>query len=314
MMQMKNSPADSAADNKQIGVIVGRFQTPCLHEGHRRLFDVVLARHRKILVFVGVRPGNPTRRNPLDFETRRAMIESAYADRVAVFPLTDCPDDSVWDQRLDEHIRQLAPGADIKLYGSRDSFIEYYRGVFPVEFIDSDVPGCSATQIRATAGQTAIDSAEFRSGVLYGVYQRRPSVYPTVDIAIFNPEHSALLLARKPGEKRFRFPGGFADPADPDFETAALREALEECGDLELTQPRYVGSRRVDDWRYRRSEDSICTTLFAVVCTGGTPQAQDDIEALRWFDLNELSAEDFVTEHQPLYNLLKTRYLNLQKV
>jgi bifunctional NMN adenylyltransferase/nudix hydrolase len=310
MTQASNTAAPDLHELPTIAVIVGRFQTPELHEGHKCMFDIILSRHPKVLVLLGVKPGNATRRDPLDFETRRLMLEAAYGDRLVVKALPDCPDDRVWDARLDQQIRQLAPHAEVRLYGSRDSFIHGYKGMFQTEMIQSDVPGCSATKLREQAFNSVQNSADFRSGILYATGKRYPSVYPTVDIAILNPERTALLLARKPGESQFRLPGGFADPTDADYEAAARREAQEECGDLQLSDMQYVGSCRVDDWRYRRTEDAICTLLFATTCLGGNAEARDDIEALRWFNLAEVTENDLVPEHLPLFKLLKTKYLH----
>lgn len=309
MTQASNTSAPSLHELQTIAVIVGRFQTPELHEGHKCLFDFVLSRHSKVLVLLGVKPGNATRRDPLDFETRRLMLQATYGDQLVVMALPDCPDDAVWDARLDQQVRQLAPNAAVCLYGSRDSFIGAYKGIFQTEIIQSDVPGCSATKLREQACSTVLNSADFRSGMLYATGKRYPSVHPTVDIAILNPERTSLLLARKPGESQFRFPGGFADPTDADYEAAARREAQEECGDLQLSDMQYVGSCRVDDWRYKRTEDAICTLLFATTCLGGTAEARDDIEDLRWFNLADITDNDLVSEHLPLFKLLKAKCL-----
>jgi len=51
------------------GVIVGRFQVPELHKGHRDLIDAALSTCSKVIVFVG-RHRNPlilTQNNPLDY-------------------------------------------------------------------------------------------------------------------------------------------------------------------------------------------------------------------------------------------------------
>jgi bifunctional NMN adenylyltransferase/nudix hydrolase len=149
-----------------------------------------------------------------------------------------------------------------------------------------------------------MDTPDFRAGMIYAVSQRHPAVYPTVDIAIFNAEKNQLLLGKKPNETRYRFPGGFVDPADPNFETAARREAAEECGPLELSEMQYIGSRQVDDWRYQRTEDRICTTLFACTLQDGVPTASDDLAELRWFDITEITQNDLIPGHWTLFQML----------
>jgi len=128
-----------------------------------------------------------------------------------------------------------------------------------------------------------------------------PTVFPTVDIVI--KKDGKLLLGRKAKQEKFRFLGGFADPAlDNSYEEAAMREAKEES-DLNVTQVRYLGSTRIDDPRYRGTEHCIITHLFLAEKWSGEPVASDDIAELRWFDESTLSVNDFVDEHHVLWKL-----------
>ena len=104
-----------------LGVIVGRFQTPFLHEAHADLIRTVAARHPKILVVLGVGPALVTRRNPLPFEARKQMLLEAFPE-ATVLPLKDGPSDAAWGRRLDELIADTFPTDDVVLYFFRDSF------------------------------------------------------------------------------------------------------------------------------------------------------------------------------------------------
>src|SRR6218665_3615127 len=110
---------------KSIGVIVARFQSPYLHEGHHLLIQSVNQKHNKTIVVLGVSPVLGSRKNPLDFATREKMIKKAYPDAV-VLPLPDHPLDTKWSQQLDTLLSQAFPGSSFNLYGSRDSFIPFY--------------------------------------------------------------------------------------------------------------------------------------------------------------------------------------------
>jgi bifunctional NMN adenylyltransferase/nudix hydrolase len=110
------------------------------------------------------------------------------------------------------------------------------------------------------------------------------------------------LLGRKPHQQKFRFIGGFADPEDSCYEDSAKREASEETG-LELGEVKYIGSARINDWRYRSEHDKIMTLFFKATYTYGKPEAKDDIAELRWFSKNEIQAEQLVDEHQHLFTL-----------
>jgi bifunctional NMN adenylyltransferase/nudix hydrolase len=136
--------------------------------------------------------------------------------------------------------------------------------------------------------------------------ERYPTVFATVDVVI--RKDGQLLLGRKPHQQKFRFVGGFADPAlDHSYEDAARREAKEETA-LEVPAVKYLGSTRIDDPRYRGTPDCIITHLFLAETFSGTPLASDDIAELRWFDEQALTASDFVDEHHVLWELYrKTR-------
>ena len=70
-------PVSPRAD---VGVIIGRFQVHELHEAHQELINSVIARHDKVLIFIGLSPLRNTTNNPLDFSTRKRMIQELYPE------------------------------------------------------------------------------------------------------------------------------------------------------------------------------------------------------------------------------------------
>ena len=135
--------------------------------------------------------------------------------------------------------------------------------------------------------------------------KRYPTVFATVDVVI--ECNGKLLLGRKAHQEKFRFVGGFADPQlDNSYEDAAKREAKEETT-LVVTAVRYLGSTRIDDPRYRGTEDCIITHLFIAEEWSGEPNPTDDIAELKWFDKNEVSENTFVDEHHVLWHLFQSK-------
>lgn len=128
-----------------------------------------------------------------------------------------------------------------------------------------------------------------------------------VDIAVIrrNPKDMRIqvLLGRKPGAKKFRFPGGFVDPTqDNTFKDAALRELSEEvlnCQVLPGTDKAICTGHKVNDARYSRDKDKIFTSLFVFryLPTGKRIKAGDDLAAVQWFDLNTFKRHQMVREH-----------------
>jgi bifunctional NMN adenylyltransferase/nudix hydrolase len=189
------------------------------------------------------------------------------------------------------------------LYGARDSFIEHYHGNLPaIELEPERVFSGTAERKRLVRGATKA-SKDFRAGAVWASGSRWPQAIPTVDVAILSEDGQRILLARKPKEDLYRFVGGFAAPESESYEDDATREVMEETG-LRITPPQYVGSKTIDDWRYRSEVDKVRTLLFKAKVLSGSPKADDDIEEVRWFDLYALDYSDLVPEHVPLMDML----------
>ena len=269
-----------------VGVVIARVQTPELHQGHLALLNHVTNKHPNTIIFLGIPRIQNTKRNPLDFATRKLMVQRRYPTSI-ILPLEDNRSDDKWSTNVDNSIRAIFPDKSVLIYGSRDSFIPHYHGKYVVE--EFPIFGeHNATDIRATAAEQVISSEDFRAGVIYGINKQRPVTYPTVDVVVAN-DNGQILLARKPAETLFRFVGGFVDRDDKDWEMAARRELYEETK-LSALKMHYVCSQAVEDWRYAREESGIMTTLFLTYIWDqiGKPEASDDIQEIRWFNLTDL--------------------------
>ena len=286
----------------QHGVIIGRFQTPELHSEHIKLIQYVLDRHEKVILFLGVSTTLANKKHPMDFITRKYMIEEQFGvSKLTIMPLSDNKSDEIWSKQLDSKIKEVFPLGSVTIYGSRDSFIPYYKGVNKTLELQPDI-FVSATDIRELASKKVISSPEFRAGIIYSVYNQFPVVYSTVDIAIIKDDE--ILLGQKLNENEWRFIGGFVDVTDESDEAAAKRETLEETG-LEVAELEYVCSMPVNDWRYRGIKNrSIMTRFFKAKYIFGCPTPQDDINALKWFKLTPELENILVEEHKKLFKKL----------
>lgn len=291
----------------KVGIVVGRFQTPYLHEGHKYLINKVSEENDKVIIVIGVSPTRVTTKNPLPLNAVKNMMIMEYRRRVAFNKLEfkfleDKKSDKVWSQNLDA----LLPEGST-LYGSRDSFIKYYCGKFPTKEIETSYKA-SATQIR----EDIINSPIFfdrsaREALIWSTGYRFPTTYSCVDIFVTSGDN--MLLGRKKDSDKWCFPGGFVDPSDKSLELAAKRELSEEVPNLAVSirDFQYLGSSKIDDWRYRGTQDGIMTTLFHVEIYPLLPKldAGDDLEEVRWFDINEFDITEMVEEHRDLYKKFK---------
>ena len=293
----------------EVAVIVGRFQAPFLHEGHREILDLVTKAHPRVLIFLGLSPLKCTFNNPYDFATRKSMIEALYPD-VELLYIDDVGNNELWSKNLDRQIaKAVGPGLKVVLYGSRDSFINGYIGQYPtIELIPSKF--ISASEIRKRIGIKGKNSQDFREGVAWAVQNQFPSFKATVDLAIVDYDNKRILFGQKPNDELLRFVGGFTDvDKDKCAEEAAIREGKEETA-LELTVEGYLGSTLVNDWRYRRERDKIMTFFYVMRYQGGNPVPQDDIKSLSWKKFGEITEADFVPAHRPLILMLNDYFKN----
>lgn len=259
-----------------------------------------MSRHKKVIVVLGVAPVANTINNPLDFESRKQMLMSAYPGLTVLY-VKDVNDDLFWSSQLDSIITDVkGPTQSVLLYGSRDSFIDAYCGRFdtyelPTHHVQS------GTSLREQIGKAAHDSPEWRAGVIWASRNRFPTSFQVVDIAIFNRDHSHVLLGHKPGELTWRLIGGFADPDSETLEDDARREVMEEAG-VRVHGLEYVGSFTIDDWRYRGEPDSMKSALF-IGWTDEEPSASDDIDDVKWVAVEELDPTAYfpiMDNHRPL--------------
>jgi bifunctional NMN adenylyltransferase/nudix hydrolase len=295
---------------KTTGVIIARFQTPYLHEGHFSLINYVRERHNKVVIVLGVSPVKGSTRNPLDFYTRETMVKKAFPE-IVVLPLSDCRNDDVWSSNLDHLLGITFPNEKFVFYGSRDSFISFYSGKNEV----SEIPASgdhNGSDLRNKISDKVMNTEDFRCGIIYAYYNMYPKVYSTLDIAIFKNDRSGLLLGKRNIEGLWRFPGGFTDPTDQDYESAALRELHEECGPIEVGDLKYEKSFKVEDWRYKNETDKIITLMFSCVQMYGEPKGGDDIDEVKWFTFDEIQKmilnKELVEEHIPQMNFLINKY------
>jgi bifunctional NMN adenylyltransferase/nudix hydrolase len=288
--------------NVTVGVIVGRFQEPELHPGHRYLIDYALKRHENVLIVLGV-SYTSTDRNPLSFAMRKGMIESAYpGSGLAVIASESLPSSHKERSRIiDERIRHVFPGREAIVYGSRDSFLGTYHGAFLKKKVPTVFHG-SATDVRKKV--RVVNSLDFRRGVIYEVNHRKPISYPAVDVAIVN-DYQVLLVSKADEEGKLRFPGVFFDPQlDESYERAAARCAHKEISGIATGYQRIIGSRKIEDWRYSRTRDGIVTLLVFMRFLQGKPRPGRGVDGVSWVNIHELPSV-LVNCHLPLGDMLK---------
>ncbi len=303
---------------KKIGVIVARFQVPSLHEGHLHLLTSTAREVDVLIVVLGYKVNQPDSKNPLSLSVRTAMVKQAFKKhcnpnaKLIVLSLQDHPlSNEAWSQELDlligEEVVRLEQETQetfaVCLYGSRDSFIRYYHGLYQHQVID-EIEAISGTKVREQVKSRDPESFgdQEREGMVYALTTLYKTGMAVVDIAVYKEEYGEkyVLLGRKKRETQYRFIGGFFDPeVDNSLEDSALRELREEAGDdLVVDSLSYCMSHKIDDWRYRDNDHKIVSALFLAKYRHGEVTPLDDIEALAWHKLTHELPEKVVANHR----------------
>ena len=291
---------------EDIGIIVGRFQVHNLHEAHLELISYVKSNHNNIVIILGLSPIKCTLNNPLDFAARRTMLQEHGIQDVLY--IDDHPSDETWSKNLDNLIHQHYPTASCRLYGSRDSFIKYYSGKLPTEEL-VQTTFTSGTEERKKIAVKHTKNADFRAGVISATFDRFPVSYQTVDMLVYNRGNQSILLGKKnkTDGHMYRLFGGFIETTDKSLEDAAKRELAEEAGiNLNVSEPIYIGSKRINDWRYRNEQDKVMTALFGFEYLWGTPKPGSDIDEIAW-----IKASDLEKYLAPFHMELITQYIDV---
>ena len=288
-LDVENLPAE-------VGIIVGRFQSPYIHDGYRYLFEYVASQHKRVLVFLGQTA--PAVRcsftDPYTFQMRARMIQKKYPN-FEIYKIDDIGNPLKWSKVLDSQIDILAgPGQKAKLYGSRDSFLTVYMGRYPTGEIKS-FHNISSTQIRRECGITPLYDETFMMGIAWATQNQWPSVKTVVDMAAIDVEGRVLTARRETDPlNQWRFPGGFVSTSHS-FEEDAFRELDEETG-LKGTQIEYVSSR------FKNQREKVKTIFYAITQGNGEPKPSDDLDGgeTKWQYLNKLGMIDMLPQHRGL--------------
>lgn len=303
----------SLPESTDVGVIIGRFQVPMLHKGHLKLFETVLARHKRVLVLLGNSAWRGGIQNPLDYHTREQMIRGLFPN-VLVSLITDRRTNEEWSQDVDKAIRSIFPFERITLYGGRKGFVSFYSGIFStVETLeDPQFDAQSGTDLRSATAALPIDSIDFRSGVIYASRALPSGPVACVDGAVVRDGSSngpEILLIRKPMEKNWRFPGGRLDIGDVSLDEAAVREVREETG-VEVGKPIYITSEgSIPDWRATKSGLAIHSAIFYMPYIFGSAKGSDDAEVAKWFPLLEIGEDNMEACHKSFLSKVQAWYL-----
>lgn len=121
----------------KIGIFVGRFQTPKLHNGYKYVLSELQINYYNYGLIIGSSQ-KPNTRNPLDFETRKTMLEEyVYKKPVFVLEPVDLNDNEKWTKELERTILSSLEKSkiqyeidDIYLIGSKNLVFKFVKQIW----------------------------------------------------------------------------------------------------------------------------------------------------------------------------------------
>lgn len=290
-------------DGNGVGVIVGRFQVANLTEGHKEIFEHVLSkRHNQNLVVLGVAPFSATRNNPLDFDSRRRMIEDTYPGKFTVLYIKDCCSDAEWSAALDRLVGDIAGRRPVTLYGSRDSFTKHYSGRYSCEAYQQRLY-CSGSQEREEFGKVVSSSPEWRAGCVYATQNREPVVHAAVTAVVLD-DTNRVYLARRRGEKGLSLFHGLVSTQDECYVDAAKRVVSEAMG-LEVSHLATFCASWLNDWRFNAEEDQVLSTALILRKVFGAVRVPPDCLSIELVSLDSVDEDALTLESRTIWRELR---------
>lgn len=295
----------------KVGVLIGRFQVPEMHEGHRFLVREMLEECDKVLILFGSANRAPSPRNPFSYVYRAQAAKALFPD-IYTAPLNDyLYNDSQWVADVDNTIQYMlahkmgCDTAKVILYGHKKDGNDYLNWFPQYEYvnINSDID-ISGTEVRRSS-YPLLPKAIQDDMDYYGKEALAFSNYPYPENLNFCCADNVvecsghiLLIQRKraPGAGTWALPGGFKNNNET-FLECAIRELYEETN-LRVPEKVLRGSivsTSIFD-HPARSTGIVRNTMavyyrFPANPDGSLPRANgaDDAQEAKWVSIADIS-------------------------
>lgn len=284
------------------GIIIGRFQIDELHTAHKQLIETVINNHSHVVIVLGLSPIECSQKNPLDYRTRKVLLQTAYPN-VDIVYLNDMRYNDDWSDALDKVIQSVTRShQSICLYGGRDSFIPYYSGKYQTQELTlKESAFISATSRRKLIRNTIVNDADFRKGIIYATASIQPMAFPAISLAIYDTSYNHILLGKTVTDRQYNFITDYL-PIKKTFENFAVEVCFNKTGlKIDKKNLKKQDSYIIDDWRYRSENDSVITQLYTTTVNFGQVEPKGDLVMLTWIKLSDIleyiSAEHYEMAH-----------------
>jgi len=297
---------------KTLGVLIGRFQVPEMHEGHRYIIHRMLEQCDEVLVLFGSANRARSVKNPYTYQERKKSAMQ-YFPEIHTAPLNDyLYNDSQWMADVAATIEAVRSqisydfedSVKVLLYGHHKDGNDYLNWFPQYEYvnINSDID-ISGTEVRNSIMHMLPETVQ--ADMQYFAKERetfRSYPYPeALNIccgdAVVECLGHILLIKRKstPGAGNWALPGGHKNTNET-FLQCAVRELYEETN-LRVPEPVLLGSikstRLFDNPKRSSGIPKLTLAVHMVVKPnpdGSLPRANgsDDAAETRWVPIADV--------------------------
>lgn len=245
-----------------IGIIVGRFQSPYVTEGHKAVIRIAAKAEDEIVFFLLDNKIPFSERNPLPYDIREKMLSTYMLGefkhkKFRFFALQEQKYAGSMQRAIDYTMTKNFDSKDaFTMYGGPGSYAERYGGLATVQMIDR-IYGMNSGDARRCAYDMEVQTTNLLQGVIHALNYRSPVCYNyIVNVVLYDKGESTEILVVDDSRMRHHvLPTFEVNNAHSSFEAQAISEITKIIPTAILGNTTHVKSFKVADWRFRNSQD-----------------------------------------------------------
>lgn len=247
-----------------IGVIVGRFQSPYLTDGHKALLKEAYQNSDEVAIFLLNNTIPFSDSNPLPFDLRQALllnyVTREYKDKKTTFySLPDQKYKSTLMFSIDQAlITAYTNMVKFTMYGGPRSLAATYCGIAEVKLIEDNFHSNRSKDARNEAYDTQAFNVDFLKGVIHALNYRRVVCHNYIVSVLLHQDEDGetYCIAREDSKlKRHVFPTESVVSTYDTYEEQSKASMEQMFKGAIISSGSHIVSMKVDDWRFGNTSD-----------------------------------------------------------
>lgn len=285
-----------------IGVVVGRFQTAFLTDGHKAVLKRAYDENEALIIFIAEETVPFSIESPLPYDVREGMLKEqlrlyGMGKLVQFYKLPDFKYASTISHVIDQVLIHKHGGTvnEFTLYFGPTAFLaDRYNGIAKVKVIDHVLTQTSSVRIRRSAYDMDAFNVSHHMGMIHAVGNRVPTPHLFICHIILHgmvDTNQGLLGLKKSEMKKLTLPldevsGVHNSPTDQAKDWIKKKFPQGVSGDTRL-----INALKIDDWRFRNSEDFAIYLVYLTRLFGATDIPEEFEKKLMPFEPTDWESE-----------------------